>query len=146
MKPLRYVMLVLMVFLCGCGGPYVEEVRYTDYSNRYKNYLQIIVNTRELSHGKGGILRGYDRCDYSFSMTTKSNQYTQSDMEITISPETTEGSFRPKAGLVTISKSGSGSILVSVRIEDARVPKLINGAYTLSAAETTADHVWYKTK
>src|ERR1035441_2002486 len=114
MKPVHSIMCVLMVFFCGCGRPDVAEVPYTDYSNRYKNSLQIIVNTREISHGKGGILRGYDRCDYSFSMTTKSNQYTQSDMEITTSPETTEGSFRPKAGLVTISKSGYGSILVKI--------------------------------
>ena len=146
-KPLAFLTLFLIFVLCGCGKPHVEEVRYTKYSNRYKNDLTVIVNTGKIYQGKAGILGGFDHCWYSFTMTVKSNLYTQTDMEITISPPgESEQSFQPKTGLVKIAEKDSGAIVINVSIDDARVPKLINGDYTLKIAEVTADHVWYRTK
>jgi hypothetical protein len=76
-------------------------------------------------------------------MTTKTNVYTEGDMAIKVE---LEESFKPKSGVVRITNRDSESIRVNVNLDDARIPKLINGDYTLKVAEATADHVWYKTK
>jgi hypothetical protein len=135
---------MLLLGLFGCGKPRVEEVTYTDYSNRYLNALTIVVNTGRPYQGKTGILGGYERCRYLFSMTIKSNTYTANDMEVRVSP--TDQDFRPKSGLVKITQKDVQSIVIDVSIDDARIPKLVNGTYALRSAEATPDHVWYKTK
>ena len=88
----------------------------------------------------------FRRCNYSFSMTTKSNQYTQNDMEVSILPSDSQATFRPKSAVVKITEVDSKRILVHIAVDDDRLPKLINGTYKLRTAEVTGDRVWYKTK
>lgn len=138
-------LMLLVIVLSGCAAT-VDEVRYTAYSNRYKNNLWIRVNTREgLFQGRENFLN-FRRCNYSFSMTTKSNQYTQNEMQISILPSDSEAGFRPKSAAVKITEVDSKRILVHINVDDDRLPKLINGTYKLKVAEATADHIYYKTK
>ena len=139
------VQMLLIVALCGCAAK-IDEVKYTAYSNRYKNNLWIRVNTREgLFEGRESFLN-FRRCNYSFSMTTKSNQYTQNEMEVNILPNDSEAVFRPKSAVVKITEVDSKSILVHITVDDERLPKLINGTYRLRIADVAADHVSYRSK
>lgn len=137
--------MLLVIVLSGCVAT-IDEVSYTAYSNRYKNNLWIRVNTREgLFRGRENLLN-FRRCNYSFSMTTKSNRYTQDDMNVRILPSDSESGFKPKSALVKIMKVDAKRILVDIAVDDDRLPKLINGTYKLKVAEETADHVWYGRK
>jgi hypothetical protein len=143
----RAIPFFLLLVVCGCDrNPSVEEVRYTSYSNRYKNNLWIKVNTgKDFFKGRESAF-SYKRCNYTFSMATKTNCYTEPDMEVSIFPSSSEEGFKAKKAEVTIRDVDSQTILVSVSIDDDRIPRLINGIYTLKVAEKTTDHVWYRTK
>ena len=144
---MNYAPLMLLVVLLGGGcAATIDEVNYTTYSNRYKNNLWIRVNTREgLFQGRESFFN-FRRCNYSFSMTTKTNQYTQDDIEVFILPSDSEGGFRPKSATVNITEEDAKRIIIKITVDDDRIPKLINGAYKLKIAGETADHVRYKSK
>ena len=135
----------LLAAFCGCRAT-IDQVEYTTYSNRYKNSLWIRVNTREgLFEGRETFFN-FKRCNYAFSMTTKSNQYTQADMQVRILPGDSEAGFTPDNAVVKITQKNSKTIIVGVSVDDDRIPKLINGSYKLKLVEATPDHAYYSTK
>ena len=144
---MKYVILSLIVIgfaFYGCS-PEVENVEFTEYTNRGRNNLWITVNT------KNGLFRGrenflsFTRHHYSFSMKTKSEKYTEQDMEITIYANE-EVVIKPKNGIVNVSNDESNRIFVNVDIRDTNIPKFLNGRYMLSLAEAGANQNWYKMK
>jgi hypothetical protein len=146
-KILKYS--IVMVLVIGTAFysciPRVEEVEFTSYNNRFKNHLGITVNTkRGLFQGRESFL-SFKRDNYSITMLVKGKAYAAQDMDITVYGKE-EITLTPKNGTVIIEDQGPNSLVVKVTLNDDRIPKLINGTYLLSVAESTSDHVWYKMK
>jgi hypothetical protein len=137
-----FAIVVVGITLYACS-PKVEDVLYTQYSNRSKNDLTITVNTkRGLFTGREGFFN-FKRDEYLFTFDIKSKTYTERDMEIRI----WRGKvfhLRPKHGTVTLLDNPSGGILVIVDISDESIPKLVNGKYKLRMAGSDGEHIWYK--
>lgn len=91
--------------------------------------------------GKRDCFGKCDRCSYLLTLPNGANTFAASDVDIKVSSRPSEPSFHPEHARVTITGSGSGRIGVDVHIDDERVPRLINGTYTL-----TADGVCYTTE
>jgi hypothetical protein len=143
---LKYIILVALVFSAGLYFfPKVEEVEFTKYNTRFKNHLGITVNTKQgLFRGRESFLN-FNRDYYSITLLTKGNEYPAKDIEITINGDT-KGTIIPKNGTIKILENDSTRIVVKVNIADNRIPKLINGTYVISVADTNPEHTWYKNK
>lgn len=143
---LKYIILFAIIVAAGIYAfPKVEEVEFTKYNNRFKNHLGITVNTkRGLFRGRESFLN-FNRDYYSISLLTKGNEYPAKDIEITINGDT-KGTIIPKNGTIKILENDSTRIVVKVNIDDSRIPKLINGTYVISVADTNPEHTWYKNK
>jgi hypothetical protein len=142
---LRVSTLIILVAACFACSPRVEDVSYTEHSDRFKNYLIIEVNTyRGLLSGRESFLH-FKRDEYSFTFETKGKTYTEKDIEVQIW-QRKNITVRPKQGTVKILDDPPYGIVVTVDIDDENIPKLINGRYRLRVAESTSDHVWYKMK
>jgi hypothetical protein len=127
--------------------PKVEEVKYSEQKDdRFKNYLEITVNSKsKLFYGRESFL-SFKRDHYTFYFTTRGKTYSEQDiMDISIYG-TKNMKIKPQRALVKIENNNSGDIVVYVDIADERIPKLINGSYRLSVAESNPSYVWYKLK
>lgn len=144
---IKYIILAILVvgialyFL----SPKVEDVQFTENTNRFHNNLWITVNTKEgLFTGRESFF-SFKRDHYSISMKIKGKEYTERDMEVTIYGKT-EMTIEPKRGIVKITSDGPNRISIIVDISDDRIPKLINGNYILRLADSGSNHRWYRMK
>jgi len=150
MKKIVITLIILGVLVVGCAiyfkSPTVEDVAYSAYKDKIKNHLIITVNTKSrLFEGREGFL-SFKRDHYHFCFATKGKIYTEQDiMDITIFG-TKEMKIKPKQAIVNIEDNHSGGIVVTVNINDDRIPKLINGRYLLKVAEDSTNSIWYKMK
>jgi len=118
--------------------PYVEEVRYTKRTTRPASELAILVNAGKGWPGKRDCFGKCDRCSYLLNLPNGTSAYAASDIDIRTSSRPSGPSFHPKHGRITITGSDPTRMAVEVDIDDERVPRLINGSYTL-----TVDGVCY---
>ena len=148
LKIVKYTILAVCVaaFALYICSPRVADVLFTEYKDgTKKNNLWIIVNTkRSLFSGRESFL-SFKRDQYSLSFDTKGQTYTETDMEITIY-STTEMTIKPRRGEVRILNIQPQGIVIKVHIDDDRIPKLINGTYSLRRAEMDTKHQWYRMK
>jgi len=150
-KIVEYILLVILVVVITVYVysffPTVEEVKYSDQKDdRFRNYLEITVNSKSnLVYGGEGIL-SFKRDQYTFYFATKGKTYTEQDiMDVSIYG-TKNMKIKPQRALVNIKNNNSGDIVVNVNITDERIPKLINGSYRLSVAESNPAYSWYTLK
>jgi hypothetical protein len=150
-KIVEYILLGILVVVITVYVysffPTVEEVKYSDQKDdRFKNYLEITVNSKSnLVYGGKGFL-SFKRDHYTLYFTTRGKTYTEQDiMDISIYG-TKNMKIKPQRALVKIENNNSGDIVVNVDITDERIPKLINGSYLLRVAESNPAYVWYKLK
>jgi len=121
--------IIITVFLFSCS-PRVEDVRYTEYSARFKNDLMIQVNTfKGLFKGRESFLH-FKRVTYLFLFETRGQSYTEKDIEIGTlgGPEIR---IKPSKATVEILPDPEGGIIVAVNVNDERIPRLVNGRYRL---------------
>ncbi len=123
--------------------PYLEGVHYIQRSTGLTSELVFVVNAGKDWAGKKDYFGNCDRCSYSLGLPNKSGDSTFAASDVTIkrSFRPSEQSFHPKSGRVTITTRDAGRIVVDVQIDDERVPRLINGTYTL-----TEDAAGYKSE
>ena len=123
--------------------PKVEDVKYADQKeDRFKNYLEITVNSKSRLKS----LFSFKRDHYTFYFATKGKTYTEQDIVDISVDGTKEMKIKPQRALVNIKNNNSGDIVVNVNITDERIPKLINGSYRLSVAESNPAYSWYTLK
>jgi len=127
--------------------PTVEEIKYSDQKdNRFKNYLEITVNLKSNLVYGGESYLSFKRDQYTLYFATKRKTYTEQDiMDISIYG-TKNMKIKPQRALVKIENNNSSDIVVNVDITDERIPKLINGSYRLSVAESNPAYIWFTLK
>ena len=148
-KIVEYILLVILVVVITVYVysffPTVEEVKYSDQKDdRFKNYLEITVNSKSNLVYGGERFLSFKRDQYTFYFTTKRETYTEQDiMDVSIYG-TKNMKIKPQRALVKIDNNSSGDIVVNVDIADERITKLINGSYRLRVTESNPSYVWYK--
>ena len=150
-KIVEYILLVILVVVITVYVysffPTVEDVKYSDQKDdRFKNYLEITVNSKSNLVYGGERFLSFKRDQYTIYFAIKRKTYTEQDiMDISIYG-TKNMKIKPQRALVKIDNNSSGDIVVNVDITDERIPKLINGSYRLSVAESNPAYIWYTLK
>jgi len=141
--------LFLITFCCciiGCY-PKVDEVSYAVY---YKDqlfsdstvHIEVQINTgKGFFKGRESFL-SFKKQPYFITLSKIDTFYTEKDMKVGISG-IVDTVIMPRYGRIRMRKVDSNSILVSIKLIDNLIPRLINGDYKLNEKDKNSSYIWY---
>jgi hypothetical protein len=127
------ILVLVCIFLSSCK-PHIECVRFYEYSVRYPNRLEIIINTKkDLFKGRESFL-SFKRDVFTFYSKVRNNEFTEKDLYMSVWNEKKMkyDSLNLKSVNIKILKKDSISMKVEVQINDNMIPKMANGIFNLN--------------
>jgi len=137
--------LFLFIILFTSCSPYIDKVRYYEYSNKYPTRFEIIINEKDkFFEGRESFL-SFRREYYTFYSPNRTD-FNENDLFMIIynnEKSKYDTIFLNKAS-ISLTKIDSLNRKIEVNIDDSLISKMVNGTFYLKLVDSDNEYKMFE--